>query len=61
MVDSAFLLDDDDDGNADSIIAQFNQVVVRSLLDASDFSISVGTIDGIDTDNGANSNGVTTA
>ncbi len=58
VVDSAFLLDDDDDGNADSIIAQFNQVVVRSLLDASDFSISVGTIDEIDTDNGANSNGV---
>lgn len=58
VVDSAFLLDDDDDGNADQIIAQFNQVVVRSLLDASDFSISVGSIDGIDTDTGANSNGV---
>lgn len=58
VVDSAFLLDNDDDGNADQIILQFNQAVVASLLDASDFSISVGTIDAIDTDTGGNSNGV---
>lgn len=58
VVDSAFLLDDDDDGNADQIILQFNQAVVASLLDASDFSISVGSIDGISTDTGGNSNGV---
>jgi len=58
VVDSAFLLDEDDDGNADQIILQFNQAVVASLLDAADFSISVGTIDGISTDTGGNSNGV---
>ncbi|MFI4855421.1 MAG: beta strand repeat-containing protein [Phycisphaerales bacterium JB065] len=58
VVDSAFLLDDDDDGNADQIIAQFNQAVVLSLLDASDFSISVGSIDGLTTDTGSDSNGV---
>jgi len=58
VVDSAFLLDNNDDGNADQIILQFNQAVVASLLDASDFSISVGSIDGISTDTGGNSNGV---
>ncbi len=57
-VDSAFLLDDDEDGNADQIIAQFNQAVVLSLLDAADFSISVGSIDGLTTDTGSNSNGL---
>ena len=58
VVDSAFLIDTDDDGEADQIILQFNQAVVRSLLDTDDFSISIGTIDDIDTDTGGNSNGV---
>lgn len=55
VVDSAFLIDDNNNGNADRIFIQFTEAIVQSLIetDGSQFSIVAGapgaTIDSADT------------
>ncbi len=59
VVDSSFLVDDDQDGNADRIFVQFTEAITQSLIesDGSQFTVFAGapgaTIDAADTLSGA--------